>query len=47
MCMHQSHSLFERELAQVDMVLWSGDEVDELAELGLESGLRGMSDVSR
>lgn len=32
-------ALFERELAEVNLVLWSGDKVDELANLGLEARL--------
>lgn len=35
-------ALFERELAEVDLVLWSGDQVDELADLGLEARLGGL-----
>lgn len=33
------HGLVERELAQVDVVFRRGDQVDQLAELGLERDL--------
>lgn len=37
----RSDSLVKREFGQVNRVLWRGDEVDELAHLGLKGGLCG------
>ena len=35
----KGYALCERELAQVDMVLWRGDQVDELSDFRLERRL--------
>ena len=35
------HRLFEGELGEIDIVLWGGDQVDQLTQLGLEGNLWG------
>ena len=42
----RSDALRERELAQINVILGRGDEVDELADLSLERGVvEGLEDM--